>query len=101
MLEFLRQSSAEAVHADRGNFRQFLSTQIAFLFVAPVVLQLIGRFTVETYFVLAFVWFLCMSEVLAPQTTDEAWWQRIQWLKIGGALVFAYLLIQYVMAVLQ
>ena len=101
MLEMFRQASPETTYRDRRKLRQFVSSQIVFLLVSPVILQFLGRFTVETYFIIAYVWFLLMSEVLVPRTHEAKWWWWIQWTKVAGLLMFAYISTQHIASVIQ
>ncbi len=61
---------------------------------------MLNSFSVETYFVLAFVWLLISSEVFAPVDGESVWWVRLRWVKVGGWVVFAYLLFQRVTTVI-
>jgi hypothetical protein len=82
-------------------FRAFLLVFVAFLSLSPVVLSMLNSLHVDTYFVLAFVWLLISSEVFAPTDGESIWWIRVQRLKIGGWVVFAYILFQRVATVIQ
>lgn len=101
MIELFRQTAPETAPPDRLTLRQFVTAQVAFLLVSPVVLQVLDLFTVETYFVVAYVGFLLLSEVLVPRTREADWWWWVQWIKIAGLLVFAYLVSRHVAAVVQ
>jgi hypothetical protein len=82
-------------------FRAFLVVLVAFLSLAPVVLSMLDRFSIDAYFVLAFVWLLISSEVFAPTDGESTWWVQVQRLKIGGWVVFTYILFQRVATVIQ
>ena len=101
MLERLRQSPREIVHPDERKLKWFIGTQLAFLLVAPFVLQFLGVFNLDVYFIVAFVWYLCVSEMLVPRSLDVDWWRWVQWIKIGGFAVFAYLVVQHAVTTLQ
>lgn len=101
MLERLRQSPHEIVNPDRQKLKWFVTSQLVFLLAAPVLLRYIGVFNLEVYFLIAFVWFLCVSEILVPGSPDVDWWQWIQWIKVGGFAVFAYIVVQHALATLQ
>lgn len=101
VLERLRQSPHEIVHPDERNFKRFVTSQLVFLLVAPFLLRFIGVFNFEVYYIVAFVWFLCASEILVPKSTDVDWWRWVQWIKVGGFAVFAYIAVQHAAATLQ
>lgn len=81
--------------------RHFLSVFILFLLLSPIVLWAIELFSVRTYFIVSFVWLLICSEVFAPTDLETIWWRRLQWLKAGGWIVFIYIVVERVIAVVQ
>lgn len=101
MLEQFRRSPQGIVSPDERKFKWFVSSQLVFLLVAPFVLRYIGVFTLEVYFIVAFVWFLCVSEMIVPRSPDVDWWRWVQWIKIAGFAVFAYIVAQNAITTLQ
>lgn len=73
---------------------------VLFAFI-PVVLGVIGLFSVRTYFLVSFVWLLISSEILAPSDHDSAWWTRLLWIRAGGWIVFALIIFERIVAVTQ
>jgi hypothetical protein len=84
---------------DDRRFRLFLSTFVLFLLVAPVVLWQVDLFSIRTYFIASFLWFLISSEVFAPQEPDVRWWARLRWVKLVGWIVLAYIIFERVNAI--
>lgn len=101
MLERLRQSPQGIVHPDERKLKWFVGSQLAFLLVAPFALRYIGVFNVEVYFITAFVWYLCASEMLVPRQPDVDWWRWVQWIKICGFAVFAYIIVRDALIAIQ
>jgi hypothetical protein len=82
-------------------FRGFLAVFVGFLSLSPVALTMVNSFSIETYFVIVFVWLLISSEVFAPADGESVWWVRLRWVKTGGWVVFAYLLFHRITTVIQ
>jgi hypothetical protein len=80
-------------------FRQFLSTFVLFLLVTPVILWQADLFSIQTYFIVSFLWFLISSEIFAPQEPNARWWVRLRWIKLVGWIVFVYIIFDRVNAV--
>lgn len=82
-------------------FRLFLVSFGLLSTVFSVVLWTVGVVDIETYFVVSFLTLLITSELFAPTTHDSIWWDRLQWVKVGGWIVLAYILFNRVVAVVQ
>lgn len=78
----------------------YASTLIVSLALFALVLWSLGLFSVKGYFVLSFIWFLVLNEVFSPFIQDSRWWMRIQLLKLGGWVVFGYIVIELVLRTL-
>jgi hypothetical protein len=82
-------------------FRSFLLVYAPFLFVSLAVLWALGSLSVRTYFVVAFLGLLIISEILPPADPETVWWKRLQWVKAGGWMVLLYILVERVSMVIQ
>lgn len=85
----------------QNRFRLFLGSFGLLLAVFSIVLWLVGSADVETYYIITFLIFLVTSELFAPTSHDSMWWNRLQWLRVGGWVVLGYILFNRVVAVLQ
>lgn len=91
-MTWVRQTqTATTFEAQQDRFRLFVVTLVAFLGVLPVIFWSLGEFSLRSYFILGFVWFLITSEVFAPSEPETVWWRRLRWVKAAGWLVLAYI----------
>ena len=81
-------------------FPLFLISFSIVLAASPILLLVLGLFSVRAYFVIAFVWLLISSEVFAPAESEIVWWRRLQWVKALCWLVLAFLVYERFVAVL-
>lgn len=99
-MTWVRQTqTVTALETQEDRFKLFVVTLVAFLCVLPVIFLSVGEFEFRSYFMLGFVWFLITSEVFAPAEPETVWWRRLTWIKVAGWIVFVYLLIERVAAV--
>lgn len=99
-MTLVRETQAATVfEAQRDRFRTFVVVLVTFLALLPVLFWTIGEFSLRSYFILGFVWFLITSEVFAPSEPETVWWQRLRWIKAAGWLVLVYIIAQRVTAV--
>lgn len=86
---------------EERRFRVFLLTLLTLVTVSPLLLLAVSTFDVRTYFVVSFLWLLISSEVFAPSDPESVWWRRLQWVKVAGWLVFAYIVFERIVAVVS
>lgn len=91
--------TAAVIEAQQGQFKRFLVVLIAFWGLLPLLFWSVGTFSLRSYFILAFIWFLITSEVFAPAEPETVWWQRLRWIKAAGWLVLLYIIAERVTAV--
>lgn len=92
------QSARPTVTRDR--LPSFLLVFSVFVVLSPVVLLAFGLFSIRTYFIACFVWFLIASEVFVPSEPAGSWWARLRWLKLLGWVILAVIVFERVTAVL-
>lgn len=64
-----------------------------------MILWSIGQLSIRTYSVVVLLWLLVSSEVFAPESPDIQWWNRLQWVKLAGVIVLAYIFFERITAV--
>lgn len=85
---------------DTHDFGTFVFVVVAFLVISPLVLIVIDFFSVQTYFVVSFIWFLISREVFGLSDSENPWLGRLKWVKLAGWMVFVYIVFERVVAVL-
>jgi len=71
---------------------QLLLTQAAWMGAAFAVLVVLGRFLVETYFVVCFVGLLVAMQLYAPTEKPPSWWLPLRLFVVFCFGVLAYLM---------
>lgn len=100
-MEILNRSSQDTTRTARRTAREFLLLQAAFLLVSPFLLRLVGVFSVETYFMAAFVWFLVTVEVMEPRDPEIDLWRWVWWVKVVCFAVLAFVISRHAATLLQ
>ncbi len=67
---------------------------------AVLVLVLLDSLEYELVFVVSLIGFLVVTELTAPFAVTPAWRRRIKWLIGVGLLVFGYIVIRRILAIL-
>jgi hypothetical protein len=80
--------------------QRFVFGHVAWTLAAILALSLLGSLTLELVFVVSLIGFLVLVELTAPVAVRPAWRQRIKWVIAAGLLVFAYLVVQRILAIL-
>lgn len=73
---------------------------IAWCLATVLVLTLLDAFSLELVFVVSLIGFLVTVELTAPITVTPTWRSRLKYLIGVGLLVFAYIVIQRILAIL-
>jgi len=79
---------------------RFVHGTLAWLLAAALVLALLGSLTYELFFVVSLIGFLVVIELTAPFAVTPAWRRRLRWLVLVGLVVFGYIVVQRILAIL-
>jgi hypothetical protein len=79
---------------------RFVRAQLAWMLGATLVLVLLDSLSYELVFVVSLIGFLVVVELTAPIAVTPAWRRRLRWLIGAGLLVFGYIVIQRILAIL-
>lgn len=80
--------------------RRFITGTLAWQLAAALLLVLLGSLTLELFFVVSLIGFLVVTELTAPFTVTPQWRRRLRWLIALGLLVFAYVVVKRILAIL-
>lgn len=76
--------------------------QIIWMVIAVLLLAYFGALTLEQFFILSFLGFLALVEMIVPFTdVTPRWRTRIRWTIIIGVLVFLYILLNQIIEILS
>jgi len=67
---------------------------------AVLALSLLGALELELFFVVSLIGFLVVVELTAPFNVTPRWRRRLKWLILLGLLVFAYVVVRRILAIL-
>lgn len=72
------------------------------LWVSTVLggLLLVGRFSVESFFILSFLGLIIVMQLFAPIEQQPVWWRYVRVAAAVGFVVFGFILYQQIAAVL-
>lgn len=65
-----------------------------------LILALLDAITLELFFVLSFIGFLVLIELTAPIAVTPTWRRRLKWLIGLGLIVFGYIVVRRILAIL-
>lgn len=80
--------------------QQFVAGQVIWLLATVVVLSLLDALSLELFFVVSLIGFLVVIELTAPVAVTPAWRRRLRWLVLLGLVVFAYIVVRRILAIL-
>ncbi|EMA37911.1 hypothetical protein [Halococcus hamelinensis] len=80
--------------------RRFVYGQTAWMLATVVCLSLLGALSLELFFVLSLIGFLVVVELTAPFAVTPRWRARLRWVILAGLVVFAYVVVRRVLAIL-
>ncbi|WP_160133643.1 hypothetical protein [Halococcus salsus] len=80
--------------------QRFVYGQTAWMLATVVCLSLLGALSLELFFVLSLIGFLVVVELTAPFAVTPRWRARLRWVILAGLVVFAYVVIRRVLAIL-
>lgn len=79
---------------------RFIRAQVAWMLGAALVLVLLESLTYELMFVVSLIGFLIVTELTAPFAVTPTWRKRLKWLIGLGLIVFGYIVIRRILAIL-
>ena len=79
---------------------RFVRAQLAWMLGATLVLVLLDALSYELVFVVSLIGFLVVVELTAPIAVTPTWRRRLLWLIGGGLVVFGYIVVQRILAIL-
>jgi hypothetical protein len=80
--------------------QRFIHAQLAWMLGAALVLVLLGSLSYELFFVVSLIGFLVVVELTAPFEVTPRWRSRLKWLIAIGLLVFGYIVVRRILAIL-
>lgn len=80
--------------------RRFIHANVAWMLGVVLVLALLEALTLELFFVCSLIGFLVVVELTAPFAVTPRWRARLKWLIALGLLVFAYVVVKRILAIL-
>lgn len=80
--------------------QRFVRANIAWLLGSVLVLTLLDALSYELVFVLGLIGFLIVTELTAPFNVTPTWRRRLKWLIGLGLVVFGYIVIRRILAIL-
>lgn len=80
--------------------RRFIHSHIAWMLAALLGLVVLDALTYEVFFVVSLIGFLVVVELTAPFNVTPRWRTRLRWLIVGGLLIFSYIVLQRILAIL-
>lgn len=80
--------------------QQFLAGQLGWMLATLVVLAALGALSLELFFVVSLIGFLVVIELTAPFAVTPTWRRRLRWLVLLGLLVFGYVVVRRILAIL-
>ena len=79
---------------------RFLYGHLAWMCTGALSLVLLDSLSMELFFVISLIGFLVITELTAPFSITPAWRRRLRWVIGIGLLIFGYVVIRRIMAIL-
>jgi len=80
--------------------QRFIHAQLAWMFAAALLLNLLGSLSLELFFVVSLIGFLVVIELTAPLAVTPTWRRRLKWLIVLGLLGFAVIVVRHILEIL-
>lgn len=80
--------------------QRFVFGHLAATCAVIVALAALGSLTLELVFVVSLIAFLVLVELTAPVAVTPRWRSRLKWVIAAGLLVFAYIVVKRILAIL-
>ncbi|WP_277543600.1 hypothetical protein [Haloarcula laminariae] len=79
---------------------RFIISQMAWVMGTILTLSVLGALSLELFFVVSLIGFLIVVELTAPFVVTPTWRRRLRWIIALGLLVFGYIVIRRILAIL-
>ena len=79
---------------------RFLYGHLTCMCAGTLSLVLVDSLSLELFFVISLIGFLVITELTAPFSITPAWRRRLRWVIGIGLLIFGYVVIRRIMAIL-
>jgi len=79
---------------------RFIIGHMAWPMGTILALSLLGALSLELFFVVSLIGFLVVVELTAPFAVTPRWRRRLRWLIAAGLLVFGYIVVRRILAIL-
>lgn len=79
---------------------RFIHAQTAWMLGTALALSLLGSLSYELFFVVSLIGFLVIVELTAPFNVTPRWRARLKWLIVAGLVLFGYVVVKRILAVL-
>lgn len=80
--------------------QRFVRANVAWLLATVLVLALLNALTLELFFVVSLIGFLVVTELTAPFDVTPRWRARLKWLIALGLVIFGYIVVRRILAIL-
>ena len=80
--------------------QQFIVGHVSWSVGTILALSLLGALSLELVFVVSLIGFLILVELTAPFAVTPAWRRRLRWVIGLGLLVFGYIVVRRILAIL-
>jgi hypothetical protein len=80
--------------------QRYVHATIAWLAASALVLSLLGALEYELFFVCSLIGVLVVTELTAAVNVTPTWRKRLRWLIALGLVVFAYVVVRRILAIL-
>lgn len=80
--------------------QRFIHGNVAWMLATVLVLVLLDSLSYELFFVISLIGFLVVTELTAPFNVKPRWRSRLKWLIGLGLLVFGYVVVRRILAIL-
>ena len=80
--------------------QRFVHAQLAWMLATVLALSLLGSLSYELFFVVSLIGFLVVVELTAPFNVTPRWRSRLKWLIALGLVVFGYVVVRRILAIL-
>jgi hypothetical protein len=80
--------------------QRFVRATVAWMLAAALLLSVLDSLTYELFFVVSLIGFLVVTELTAPFSVTPQWRSRLKWLIAIGLLLFGYVVVQRILAIL-
>lgn len=80
--------------------QRFVHGTLAWMLATVLALVLLHALSLELFFVVSLIGFLVMIELATPVAVTPEWRRRLRWIVAVGLLVFGYVVVRRILAIL-